>query len=140
MIPFIALLISLLLPSLSSARELSKRMVCQANMRGIYTTMKIYTDDDPGEGQATLDDLVTTGYITSRQLICPSSGLNTSNYIIVSYPSDPSSLDCDAVIMYEPKSNHGGEGGNVVFVDGHASFVGGAEYDRLIRKLPSGEP
>ncbi len=47
-IAIIALLISILLPSLSRARELSKRTVCSANLRGIGQAMYIYAQDDPG--------------------------------------------------------------------------------------------
>ena len=46
-IAIIALLISILLPSLSRARELSKRTVCSANLRGIGQAMYIYAQDDP---------------------------------------------------------------------------------------------
>ncbi len=44
-IAIIALLISILLPSLSRARELSKRLVCASNVKGIGTTGKIYAND-----------------------------------------------------------------------------------------------
>ena len=44
-IAIIALLISILLPSLSRARELSKRLVCGSNMKGIGTSAKIYAND-----------------------------------------------------------------------------------------------
>jgi len=47
-IAIIALLISILLPSLSRARELSKRTVCAANLRGIGQAMYIYAQDEPG--------------------------------------------------------------------------------------------
>ncbi len=46
-IAIIALLISILLPSLSRARELSKRTVCASNLRGIGQAMYIYAQDDP---------------------------------------------------------------------------------------------
>jgi prepilin-type N-terminal cleavage/methylation domain-containing protein/prepilin-type processing-associated H-X9-DG protein len=46
-IAIIALLISILLPSLSRARELSKRTVCGANVRGIGQSFYIYSNDDP---------------------------------------------------------------------------------------------
>lgn len=46
-VAIIALLISILLPSLSRARELSKRTVCSANLRGIGQAMYIYAQDDP---------------------------------------------------------------------------------------------
>ena len=45
-IAIIALLISILLPSLSRARELSKRLVCQSNTKGIGTSCKIYANDN----------------------------------------------------------------------------------------------
>lgn len=47
-IAIIALLISILLPSLSRARELSKRTVCSANLRGIGQACYIYAQDEPG--------------------------------------------------------------------------------------------
>lgn len=45
-VAIIALLISILLPSLSRARELSKRLVCSANLKGIGTACKIYAQDN----------------------------------------------------------------------------------------------
>ena len=44
-VAIIALLISILLPSLSRARELSKRLVCSANVKGQGTAFKIYAND-----------------------------------------------------------------------------------------------
>jgi prepilin-type N-terminal cleavage/methylation domain-containing protein/prepilin-type processing-associated H-X9-DG protein len=45
-IAIIALLISILLPSLSRARELSKRLVCASNIKGIGTSCKIYANEN----------------------------------------------------------------------------------------------
>jgi prepilin-type N-terminal cleavage/methylation domain-containing protein len=45
-VAIIALLISILLPSLSRARELSKRLVCGAHLKGLGTSMKIYANDN----------------------------------------------------------------------------------------------
>lgn len=60
-IAIIALLISILLPSLSRARELSKRLVCGSNLKGIGLTCKIYANDNtdkwptPAFSQSALD-------------------------------------------------------------------------------------
>lgn len=45
-VAIIALLISILLPSLSRARELAKRSVCASNLRGIGQGMHIYSNDN----------------------------------------------------------------------------------------------
>lgn len=45
-VAIIALLISILLPSLSRARELAKRAVCAANLRGIGQGCHIYSNDN----------------------------------------------------------------------------------------------
>jgi prepilin-type processing-associated H-X9-DG protein len=41
------LLVSIMLPSLARARELSKRTVCSANLRGIGQALYIYAQDEP---------------------------------------------------------------------------------------------
>jgi len=45
-VAIIALLISILLPSLARARELSKRTVCSANLRGVGQACKIYASEN----------------------------------------------------------------------------------------------
>jgi prepilin-type N-terminal cleavage/methylation domain-containing protein len=45
-VAIIALLISILLPSLARARELSKRAVCAANLKGIGTACATYANDN----------------------------------------------------------------------------------------------
>jgi len=47
-IAIIALLISILLPALSRARELAKRATCAANLHGLGQALYIYAQDDPG--------------------------------------------------------------------------------------------
>ena len=45
-VAIIALLISILLPSLARARELSKRAVCAANMKGMGTGFYTYANEN----------------------------------------------------------------------------------------------
>lgn len=47
-IAIIALLASILLPSLKMAQELAKKTVCQSNMRGIGVAMSLYAADNDG--------------------------------------------------------------------------------------------
>ncbi len=46
LIAILALLIAILLPSLSRAREITKRAVCASNLRGIGQGIKIYSNDN----------------------------------------------------------------------------------------------
>lgn len=45
-VAIIALLISILLPSLARAREITKRAVCASNLRGIGQGMKVYSNEN----------------------------------------------------------------------------------------------
>ncbi|UCG33274.1 MAG: prepilin-type N-terminal cleavage/methylation domain-containing protein [Phycisphaerales bacterium] len=71
-VAIIALLISILLPSLARARELSKRTVCSANMRGVGQACKIYAQENE-EFWPTVE--TTTGKVTYIDAI----GLNRSS-------------------------------------------------------------
>jgi prepilin-type N-terminal cleavage/methylation domain-containing protein len=60
-VAIIALLISILLPSLSRARELAKRLVCAANIKGIGTAEKIYANDNEEQWSTPLFNEGTLG-------------------------------------------------------------------------------
>jgi prepilin-type N-terminal cleavage/methylation domain-containing protein/prepilin-type processing-associated H-X9-DG protein len=83
-IAIIALLISILLPSLSRARELSKRTVCMANLRGIGQASYIYAQDGDvfphiSRGTAgTTNGQMTLFAITNRVLPAGQSSVSTT--------------------------------------------------------------
>ncbi len=118
-------LLAILLPSFSRAREMSKRLVCAANMKGLHTSMQIYAQ---GAGGGYMDDmqvLIDTGQVTAQQFVCPSSGAVPGDmracYIYISgqTPAD----DPRNVVLYEKPENHADEGGNVLFLDGHVDYI-----------------
>jgi prepilin-type N-terminal cleavage/methylation domain-containing protein len=47
-IAIVALLVSLALPALASARESSRQVVCQSNLRSVYTIIRAYADTHKG--------------------------------------------------------------------------------------------
>ena len=111
--------------------EPRKRLACCENMKRIGTATRIYANDT--QGQQTLEQLIAVGNIPRDRLVCPSSGLEKCNYVLVAFPASDKPIGGRTVIMYEPKSNHG-DGGNFLFADGHASFVRGERYDLLARE------
>ncbi len=132
------LMISILLPSLSRARELAKRSACAANLKGIGTSVKIYENDFPGQGMPTFDMLIARGDVTPQQLVCPSSG-GTQGYIF-STPADDAPIDNRTPIAWEPLSNHAGEGGNVLYADGHVEFLRTPEFEAAIAQAQQRDP
>jgi prepilin-type processing-associated H-X9-DG protein len=125
----IPLMIAILLPALSRAREMAKRVVCTANMQMIHTAMQNYAQQY-GKPAADLDTLVAKGFITPQQLTCPSSnatpGSPQTSYVWVgALSANPRS---DDVLLYERRENHQ-EGANVLFGDGHVQFV--TPYSRV---------
>jgi hypothetical protein len=84
-VAIIALLISILLPSLQRARELSKRTVCAANVRGIGQACKIYSNEDPED----LFPLVP--YDTTKTQFSYTSQIGVSRSIITNTSSNSAS-------------------------------------------------
>lgn len=118
------------IPAFYKSRELSRRLLCQSNMKGIAMSLKVYAYPGPGTSAEALQSLVERGIIAREQLVCPSSG--QSNYMVADRVLQLWRLaDNAGPVLVEPKSNHGSEGGNVVFGDGHATFERGADYDRI---------
>lgn len=128
----VAFVLFLLVLVLVVARDLSRKMACAGNIKAVGTVTALYWNTYPGDGSPPITWLIEEGYIAKERTICPSSGLSESNYVFVPHrPEDH--IDEKTVIMYEPKSNHGGEGGNFLFGDGHVMFMRDEAYDELIR-------
>ncbi len=131
-----AMVVSIALPSLSRARELSKRTVCAANLRGIGQAMYIYAQDD-NKFPPDLDAVVKANYSTPRQFICPSTTATEADGLDACYvyiPGQSNDSNPTNVLLYEKPENHGGEGSNVLFVDGHVEFLPNGEVERRVQE------
>ncbi len=111
---------SILLPSLSRARELARRASTLANLRGIGMAVHIWANDHNGEFppdlQALLDaQLISQDMLTSRRGHPP----GTPPFVYVEGQSEAS--DPRNVLVYE--SVLGDEGTSVLFVDGHSEWM-----------------
>ena len=72
------ILVSILLPALSRARELAKRAVCASNLRVIGQSLHIYANDNNGWYPPDLQTLVAEGLTSPQGMVCPSSGTTLS--------------------------------------------------------------
>ncbi|MBK8268293.1 MAG: hypothetical protein IPK83_08305 [Planctomycetes bacterium] len=121
---------SILMPALSRARELSKRTVCSANLRGIGQALYISAMDTQRFPDS-ISTVIKENNATSRQFICPSTAVELGQS-----PSDEELASCfiyisgqtindppNSVLLYERPENHQYEGANVLFLDGHVTFI-----------------
>ena len=119
--------------ALVGARELQLRLVCCSNLKGIAASFNIYGPEGWDKKMPPVEWLIAKGYVEPRQAICPSLGDTHSNYVLLPpLASGPGSNS--AIMAFEPKSNHG-DGGNVLFADGHAEFLSGGDYDKIVGPL-----
>lgn len=140
----IAMMVAILLPSLSKARDLAKRSVCAANLGGTGKALAIYANQYGGQYPPDIDTLVRSGLAQPGQFVCPSSVEDFSASTTVTYnagqpitpqlhemlhrcyvyiPGQSEGGDPRDIVMYEKKECHQGEGGNVLFLDGHTAWI-----------------
>lgn len=120
-------------------REMRLRLVCASRLKGFGTVAKIHANESVQQPAPSLDDvvqgLIQLGYLSPEQTVCPRS---KKPYVLNPLPAatsglaEPAGLDSRYVIAYEPLSYHGGEGANVLYADGHASFERAASFHKLI--------
>ena len=130
-----AVLVCAAIPTVRRNRKLRNRLICSSNMKAIGTQFEVYVWNNLAFPRDPIQALVEMGYITPAQARCPVGG---GRYTFVDRGvSSAAAEDVDFhardVIVYEPLSNHNGEGANVLFGDGHSEFVTPDEFRRLIR-------
>ena len=130
------LALSITLPSLSRARELAKRAVCSANLRGIGQSCQIYAGNNAGWFPPDLQRLIDVGHLTPGELQCPSEA-NPSTLVFdyVYVPGLQGTVPSDWILAYEDPANHNGEGGNVLYVDGHVEFLKEPEFSAELERV-----
>jgi prepilin-type processing-associated H-X9-DG protein len=137
---WLPLMISILLPSLSRARELAKRAVDASNLRGVGQACYVYADDNRDRLPPNLQYLLDGGQITPGQLQDPADpdATNTCDYWFVSYGavSPPlEDLPSDWVVAYSDPAYHDGEGAHILFIDGHVEFIREPEFSKRIEQF-----
>ena len=139
----IGILASILLPSLMKSKEEAKRMACISNLNQIGKSIHIYVQRHgdhrfypPQEGISFLSALYETKTLEDeRVFICPSTqDAATENPFLTletcsfwgrkSEIEDEGSSSKVPVASDDGIENHGNEGINCLFLDGHADWIG----------------
>lgn len=123
------LMMAILLPSFARARELARRTVCQTNMQALGMAMLGYASENDGAFPDDPAKVLAGVGISATNLKCPSSGGLFNYRYIAGWTKDGGA---NKPLVYEPIGNHGDEGGNVLFVDGHAEFVPKSRWAEVV--------
>lgn len=130
------ILVSILLPALSRARETAKRTVCVSNLHGIGQSVQIYANDNDGWFPPDLQTLVAEGLTAPKGLICLSSGTapgGASDYLYV--PGLTEDASANWIVAFDAAANHNGEGGVVLRVDGSGTFLREPQFSAELKRV-----
>lgn len=143
--PIVAVIIAILAladvaPHHPVGRPVANRAKCQNNLRQIGAAIQIYQSQNAGTYPPSFDELLQAGLLEPANLVCsesndePAYGPTTRailadlhrpghlSYIYLGQGLTNLTATADVLIAYEPITNHGGSGMNLLFGDGHAEW------------------
>jgi prepilin-type processing-associated H-X9-DG protein len=128
----VALLISIVLPILDRLRQTSGIVPCASNMRVIGQALLLYSLEHGGRYPQRLDELLGYDWSPSKdRFVCAVSG---KPVLFIAPRAVKADLTCDDVVAYEPLPAHDGEGSDVLYGDGHVTWLTAVELEReLVR-------
>ncbi len=131
-------------PMHTGGREPARRACCRSNVRQIALACMLYAEDNAGAFPQRLAQLYPAYVDDARLFSCPTSPSTyadfksgrvtpaSSSYALV--PGLTDDMPGGLVLIHENSiANHGGDGGNVGFVDGHVEWRGKGDFGRLMK-------
>jgi len=76
LLPFLAMFLAILMPALNKAKDVSQRIVCATNLRGLSCAMTVYANDYNDQlpsADRWCDLLISKGNVSPKSLVCPDS-------------------------------------------------------------------
>jgi prepilin-type processing-associated H-X9-DG protein len=139
------------------AQQTAKQVQCESNLAQIGAGLSMYASNNNGKYPAKLGALIESGFVTPSVFVCPLSGDTPAigsgggvkaqaanlekgghlSYIYLGQNLDETSPD-DAVLVYEKLGNHGNQGMNVLFKDGHVEWYDATQTALLMAELNAG--
>jgi prepilin-type processing-associated H-X9-DG protein len=139
-----------------SSHGISDRAMCASNMHQIGLAILLYQNDFGGVYPPSVDELLENEQITPQVFICPDSndtaaaGPTTQaviadlhkpghlSYIYIGQGLTDKTVTDDMVVLYEPLTNHAGDGMNLLFGDGHAEWFDATIGKQIIAAAATG--
>lgn len=160
------MIISVLLPSLCKSSETANRVKCSANLKQIGLAIELYAQENNGHYPPSLAVLMKHEDLTFECLVCPStnderlSATTTDealadlkaaeqnapghkhglSYVYVGGGMQLKTVPATAVVAFEPLENHQGQGGSVLFGDGHVEWIGKRDWPAIKAAMPATRP
>ena len=148
---------AVMLPSLCRASETANRIKCMSNLRQIGQAITLYAQSNGGQYPPSLAVLIGQQQMAPAILVCPSSndvaasGADSAakiaeltaaetnaaghedclSYVYTGSALNVKTASATAVVAYEPLTNHGGAGTDVLFGDGHVEFIGKQSWPKV---------
>jgi prepilin-type processing-associated H-X9-DG protein len=129
--------------SLTRAREVAKRAVSAANLRGVVTSALVYANEHKGVWPASLADLLQQGAISIEMLRSPYDGTGPRTIAtadreayVIYRKNIPANVSPQEVVAGEREIRNG-EGANFAYADGHVEFVREPDASRVLTVLKS---
>lgn len=134
-----------MLPSVGPREGRSDRIKCGSNLKQIGLAILMYSNEHGGQYPDRIEDLFLIGDLGSEVFTCPTvyrtiapgatfaerqailSKGNHISYIYLGKGMNSKTVTAETEVAYEPLSNHGGVGGNILYGDGHVIWVNKAD-------------
>ena len=145
-----------IMPHLTRTPGCDPRGKCSSNLKCIAAACIVYANTHQGHYPGSMAELLSSSGMTSAVVICPSSsdapaaGTQAQQISAFSLPGHCSYIylgkgltsdsPSETVLAYEPLSNHGNSGMNVLFNDYHVQWMAAAEANKLIGSIVLGKP
>ncbi len=145
-----ALALSIMLPAMNQGRERANRVKCASNMRQMGQGVLLYANDHKGKYPEMLGDLVEAD-LNWQVFVCPdvntqppppdvqrdpkkrAAWINQNASYVYLGGNMNGNLPADRILMYE-KENHGPQGLNVLFNDGHVEWMDFVNFNRDLQQ------
>jgi prepilin-type processing-associated H-X9-DG protein len=141
-------------PLVREANLPPKSLECARNLRQIGQGIAMYVNENGGQFPDDLKTMLEHEDLGPKVMVCPAShdtpakegptsratannvmGPGHLSYIYIGKGLHAPELPADAVIVYEPLSNHAGQGMNVLYGDFHIEWLTAAEASGILKQV-----